>query len=492
MRSAVLVLAAGLALALAAGAQSAPPDLAKPPVIGPVQPYVPPAVHRDQLPNGLRIVIVEDHRFPLVTVEVALRAGITRLTPATAGLAQAEADLLTAGTPTRTSLQIAQDADALGGSIGASVDSDFLTLSASSLSARVQPLLALVADVVLHPTFPDSEVALEKNNLLQTLRANRADPNYLASVQFAKLLFGANPYAITAPTASSIAAISRQALLTFHQQYFLPNNQAEVVVVGDVAAARAHNLVQQYFGDWRIGSPVPPPMPPMAPPATRRIFLVDRPGSAQSVILLGDIGLTRTAPDYFPFLVANEVLGGSFNSRLMADIREQKGYTYGIYSTNQPYRDFGAWTVQTQVRTSVTAPALAETFAQLDRMRAAPPSSQELLQAKNYLAGNFVLGLQTQDAVADEVLTTGLYGLPSDRLATWVSDVQSVDGDAAFQAAQSVIHPERSIVVVVGDVKQIEAPLARLVPGTVLPVFDDAGHPIGAYPAPPAPPHPPR
>ncbi|MGH9480240.1 MAG: M16 family metallopeptidase [Terriglobales bacterium] len=485
---AVCSLVAALALTLAAAAQKLPPppDLSHPPAIGPVQPYVPPVVHRDQLPNGLRIVVVEDHRFPLVTIELALRAGATRLTPASAGLAQAEADLLTAGTPTRTSLQIAQDADALGGSISASVDSDFLTLAASALSTRLQPLVALVADVALHPAFPESEVALEKNNLLQTLRADRADPNYLASVQFAKLLFGDNPYAITAPTENSIAAISRQALATFHQQYFLPNNQAEIVVVGDVAAARAHNLVQQYFGDWRIGSPVPPPMPPVTPPNARRIYLVDRPGSAQSVILLGSLGLTRTAPGYFPFLVANEVLGGSFNSRLMADIRERKGYTYGIYSGNQPYRDLGAWSVQTQVRTAVTAPALAETFKQLERMRAAPASEQELLQAKNYLAGNFVLGLQSQDALASEVITTGLYGLPPDRLATWVSDVQAVDADTAFQAAQAIIHPQHSIVVVVGDVQQIEAPLAQLVPGTVLPIFNAEGRQIGTFPSTPA------
>ncbi|MGH9483373.1 MAG: M16 family metallopeptidase, partial [Terriglobales bacterium] len=340
----------------------------------------------------------------------------------------------------------------------------------------------LLADVVLHPSFPENEVALEKANMLQGLVANRADAGYLASVLFNQLLYGPNPYAITAPTEASIAGLSRAALQQFHDQYFLPNNQAEIVVVGDLGAARAHNLVQQYFGDWKFGRPMPPPSPPPPTPATRRIYLVERPGSAQSTLLLGNLGLTRSAPDYFSFLVANEVLGGSFNSRLMSDLREQRGYTYGVSSANQPNRDLGAWVVSTQVRTAVTADALKEIYAQLDRMLAAPVTAQELLQAKNYLSGNFVLGLQTQGAVANEILTTGIYGLPPDRLATWVSDVQAVTADEAQAAAQDVIQPPRQIVVVVGDVKQIEAGLANLAPGTTLAIYDAKGERVGSYP----------
>lgn len=478
-----LTLAFGICVVLAGAQQvQSPAYMDKPPAIGPVKSYTPPTSHVDQLPNGLKIVVVEDHRFPLVTAVLALRAGNSRLTPAQAGLADAEADLLTEGTPTRTSLQIAQAADALGGSIDASAGPDFLTISANALSSRAQPLFELLADVVLHPSFPDNEVALEKTNMLQNLIASRADSGFLASVQFNQLLYGPNPYGITAPTEASIAAITRAGLQQFHDQYFLPNNQAEMVVVGDVGAARAHNLVQQYFGDWKFGRPMPPPSPPPPTPAARRIFLVERPGSAQSTILMGNLGLTRSAPDYFPFLVANEVLGGSFNSRLMADLREQRGYTYGISSENQPNRELGAWVVSTQVRTAVTADALKEIFAQVDRMRSTPITEQELVQAKNYLGGNFVLGLQTQGAVAGQFLTTGIYGLPPDRLATWVGDVQAVTADEAASAAQDVIQPERQIVVVVGDVKQIEAGLANLAPGTTLPIYNDKGDLVGSYP----------
>jgi zinc protease len=460
----------------------APAFMQHPPAVGPFRPYRRPVSQTDQLPNGLKIVVAVDRRFPLVSVRMALRAGDSRLTPAQAGLADAEADLLTEGTPTRTALEIAQAQDAMGGGIAASVDPDFLTISASALSDRVYALFQLLSDVVLHADFPEREVALEKANMLQALRANRASAGYLASVQFNRLLFGQHPYAITAPTAASIAAITRAKLVQFHRDYFLPNNQAEIVITGDISAARAHNLAQQFFGDWKLGSPTPPPSPAVAPPKTRRIYLIARPGSAQSTILLGNLGLTRTAEDYFPFRVANEVLGGSFNSRLTDIVRERLGYAYDIDSQNVPYRDLGAWVVSTQVRTAVTAPALAAILHQLDAIRAARVTPQELLQAKNYLTGNYVLSLETQADVADWFLTTGLYGLPPSWMNDYVASIQGVTAGQALDAAREVIHPRHLVVVVVGDVKRIEAGLAKLAPGTTLTIYNDRGEVIGSYP----------
>lgn len=480
--TAAIVSTLGLAAQTHAKTPAPAIDMTKPPTIGPVKPYTPPASHADQLPNGMKIVVIEDHRFPLISVRMALRAGSSRLKPDQAGLASAEADLLTEGTPTRTALQIAQTTDALGGDIGASVGPDFLTVSADALSSHARELFELMADVVLHPSFPENEVQLRKANMLQELTASRANAGFLASVEFNKLLYGQHPYAITAPTEASIAKIDRAALQQFHDTYFLPNNQTEVVVAGDISSARAHNLVQQYFSDWKLGQPTPPPSPAVAPPAGRRIYLIERPGSAQSTILLGNLGLTRTAPDYFPFLVVNEVLGGSFNSRLIADVRERLGYTYGISSGNVPNRDLGSWIVSTEVRTAVTADALKEIFVQLDKIRSAPVTEQELLQAKNFLTGNFVLGLQTQGEVANQFLTTGIYGLPNDRLATWVDNVEAVTADQAQSAAEQYIHPDRDIVVVVGDVKQIEASLANLVPGTMMTIFNEKGEVVGTYP----------
>lgn len=482
---AILLLSA--ALSSVAAAQQAPaapaqPDMSKRPAIGPVKPYTPPASFTDQLPNGLRIIVVEDHRFPLVSVRLGLRGGSSLLPADQAGLADAEAELLTAGTPSMNARQIAEESDRFGGAIDASSGEDFLTVSASALSSRTRRMFRLLADVILHPTFPDDEVTLRKQNMLQELALQRSEPSFLSSVQFNRVLFGRHPYSITAPTEASIQKISRSALEQFHQRVFLPNNSAVLVVVGDIRASMADNLAQQFFGDWHFGNPAPPSFP--APPehATRRIYVVDRPGSAQSTVMLGNFGITRDAPDYFPFLVANEVLGGSFNSRLVADVREQKGYAYGIGSVNLPKLLLGSWLVSTEVRTPVTADAVAEILRQLDRIRSAPPSNTELEEAKNYLAGSFTEGLQTQDEVADQFLRVALYRLPKDYLKNWVQRVQSVTADQALNAARAHIRPGQEVIVIVGDAKQIEPKLAPLASGPIT-VYNDRGEAVGSYPS---------
>lgn len=457
------------------------PDMTHPPQIGPIPSYRPPASVKDQLPNGLRIVVVEDHRLPLVTLRLAVHAGASQLKAEDAGLADAEADLLTAGTPRLNARQIAEAAAGYGGQINADAGSDFLIAGTSGLSNRVDAMFSLFSDVILHPTFPEDEVTLRKANMLQELQLNRSDPDYLAQVQYSQLLWGNHPYSIVAPTEASIARIDRQALLDFHRRLFLPNNDTVLVIVGDIHAGMARSLAQQYFGQWQFGNPPVPPNP--APPtrASRRIFIVDRPGSAQSTIMLGNLGLTRLAPDYFPFLVANEVLGGSFNSRLVADIREEKGFAYGIRSYDQPMLQHGAWTVVTQVRTAVTAEALQAILAELEKIRTGSISPTELQQAKQYLAGSFIRQLQTQAGLADQFLNVQLYHLPQDYLATWVQRVDAVDAKESQSSARKTIHPATELIVVVGDAKAIETGLANLAPGMIT-IYDERSEVIGSYP----------
>lgn len=458
------------------------PDMAHPPQVGPIPNYRPPASVQDQLPNGLHIIVVEDHRLPLVTLRLALHAGSSQVQLQDAGLADAEADLLTAGSPGRNARQIAEAAAGYGGQIDAEAGSDFLIAGTSGLSNRADAMFALFSAVVLHPTFPENEVTLRKANMLQELQLSRSDPNYLAHVRFSQLLWGRHPYSIVTPTEASIARIDRPQLLAFHQRLFLPNNDAVLVVVGDIRSGMARSLAQQYFGQWQFGTPPAPPNP--APPVrtSRRIFIVDRPGSAQSTIMLGNLGLTRLAPDYFPFLVANEVLGGSFNSRLVADIREQKGFAYGIGSRDVPKLQHGAWTVVTQVRTPVTMEALQAILAQLEKIRTGPVSPTELQQAKQYLAGSFIRQLQTQAGVADQFLNVQLYHLPQDYLATWVERVDAVDAAEAEKSARTTVHPDTELIVVVGDAKAIETKLANLAPGGMITIYNARGEVIGTYP----------
>jgi len=461
----------------------APADLSAQPAVGQVSPYHPPASVQDQLPNGLRLLVVADHRFPLVSIRLAVHAGNALVPPADAGLAGAVAALLTAGTATRSSLQIAQEADRYGGAIAATAAPDYLTVSTSGLANHVTPMFQLLSQVVLHPTFPEEEVALYKQNALQELMAERAQPGFLAGVQFNKLLYGDNPYAVTAPTEESIGSISRTTLHRFHDRTFLPNNDAVLVVVGDVRVSVIRDLAQRYFGDtWKFGQL--PQAPFLAPPvpAARHIFIVDRPGSAQSTILLGNLGITRDAPDYFPLLVANEVLGGSFNSRLVADIREQRGYAYGIGSANRPQLKLGSWFVSTEVRTAVTSEALKEILRQLDALREGAITATELDQAKNYLAGSFIRNLETQAQVADQFLMTALYHLPPNYLETYVSRVLAVTAAEAQEAARRHVRPSTATIVIVGDARQIELGLVNLQPGSMLTIFNDKGEQVGMFP----------
>lgn len=460
---------------------AAAPDMTRPPQVGPIPNYRPPASVADQLPNGLHIILVEDHRLPLVTLRLAVHAGSSQGKPEDAGLADAEADLLTAGTPRLNARQIAEAAADYGGQINAAADSDFLTAGTSGLSNRVDAMFSLFSEVILHPTFPEPEVALRKANMLQELQLDRSDPDYLAQVRFAQLLWGHHPYSIVTPTEASIARIDRQKLLDFHQRLFLPNNDAVLVIVGDIESGMARSLAQQYFGQWQFGNPPAPPNP--APPVrtSRRIFIVDRPGSAQSTIMLGNLGLTRLAPDYFPFLVANEVLGGSFSSRLVADIREEKGFAYFIGSRDVPKLQHGAWRVVTQVRTPVTAEALKAILTDLDKIRTGSIRPTELQQAKQYLAGNFIRSLETQAGVADQFLNVQLYRLPSDYLSTWVERIKSIDAAEAEKAAQKTIHPDTDLIVVVGDARAIETKLANLAPGMIT-IYSEKGEVIGTYP----------
>jgi zinc protease len=451
------------------------------PEVGPVKPYTPPASFRDQIPNGLRIVVIEDHRFPLVSVRLAVRGGSTLVPREDAGLAQAEAELLTSGTPTMNARQIAEEADRFGGTIEARAGKDFLVVSSSCLSTHVRRMFRLLSDVVLRPTFPEDEVSLRKQNMLQELALDRSEPGFLASVQFNDLLYGRNPYSITAPTEQSIGRISRSALQQFHDRVFLPNNSAVVVIAGDIRSSEADNLVQQFFREWRFGTPPQTQYPPPPARTARRIYLVDRPGSAQSMIMLGNFGITRTAPDYFDFLVANEVLGGSFNSRLIHDVREEKGYAYSIYSTDIPELKAATWIVQTEVRTDVTSEALSTTLSDLERLRDAPISESEMNEARNYLAGRFTRNLETEEQVANQFLTVALYGLPEDFLRTYVQRVQSVTPQAAQTAARAHISPDRELVVVVGDAQKVEQKLANLSAGMIT-IFNDKGDMIGMFP----------
>lgn len=420
------------------------------PSVGPMKPFKAPPRQEWKLPNGLKVVLVTDRRFPMVTAKLAIRSGAASLPAEDAGLADALAELLTDGTARRSSKAVADAADEYGGGIAAQAGPDDIVLGSYCLSERAEQMFGLMAEVALSPSFPEGEVALRRKNMQEELNVDRSEPDFLAGVAFHKKLFGAHPYAITAPTDVSIKRVTRARVVKAHRRLFTPRN-ALLVVVGDLGPAPAKALVRRSFGAWQ-GPPAPAGAPAVTSrPRTRRVYVVDRPGSTQASLFVGNLAIREDHPSYFDFLLANQILGGSFSSRLVSDIRESKGYTYRIGSRIDTFLTAGVFRVRTPVRNEVVKPALEAVLSHLDRIRRKQVAPEELAQAKNYLAGSFARGLETQEGLASALLHVKLRRLPDDYLDTFVPKVQAVDAVGVLRAAETFIRPEEMVIVAVGD-----------------------------------------
>jgi predicted Zn-dependent peptidase len=311
-----------------------------------------------------------------------------------------------------------------------------------------------MADVVLNPSFPEKELALAKQNTLQNLQYQRSQPDFLLNEKVAEVIFGQHPYSRVAPTAESIDSMTRDMLAEFHRQTFVPNN-AVLIIVGDVDETALIPEIETLFGDWRQGETTIPNYPALPVRETRSIYVVDRPGSAQSNIALANTGLPRTSPDYFPVALMNQILGGSASSRLFMNLREEKGYTYGAYSSFDMRRTAGAFEATAEVRAEVTGASLTEFLRELERIRTEEVPAQELQDAKNYLTGVFPIRIETQEGLTGQILATRLYELPADYLATYRDKINAVTAADIRRVAQQYISPDKLAIVIVGDAAAI-------------------------------------
>lgn len=436
----------------------------KPPTLPAPRPFVLPKVKTIKLDNGLEVKLLEDHRFPVVTVAMGIRAGKSMDEQDRQGIAKLTATMLTEGTEKRTSKEIASEADYIGGSLGATCDYDFTLISGSCLSNYTPRLMSLFQDVILHPSFPDEEMKLKKTNWLQELVLQRAEPSFLLEERFRHVVFGKNPYAWVSPQPNMIEKISKEDLKKFHSQNYIPNNSL-LLVVGDFDPVAIESTIKSSFGKvWEKGVIKTPTMAEVSDIRDQKIYLVNRPGSVQSSIKLGNLGIKKVDPDYFRILVMNDVLGGSAHSRLFENIRESKGYTYGAYSSaaSRVYPD--AFSAHADVRTDVTAPSLQEFLYELDRIRNVKASQEELDAAKNYLAGLFQLKLETQSGLAQALLEAGLYKMPDDYLETYTKNIMAVTVDDVRKVARRIISSGKFVITVVGDAKKIQSDLEMFAP----------------------------
>jgi predicted Zn-dependent peptidase len=429
---------------------TAPPTLGPPPAV-----TLPPTTERT-LPNGLRLLVVEQHELPLADVVLVVGTGGEADPPNRSGVATLTADLLTEGTATRSSLQIADQTSFLGVQLDASAAWDLSTVTLHAPTAQLDSALALFADVVTRPSFPQREFDRVKRERLTDLLQLRDEPTAIADRAFGQTLFGA-AHAYGRPLGGSEAttrATTRADVERFWRAYYRPNN-ATLIVVGDVTPDDAARRVERALGAWPRAD-VPGPIAPTPPPArATSVVLVDKPGAPQTSVRIGLVGVPRTTADYFPLLVMNTVLGGSFTSRLNQNLRETHGYTYGASSGFGMRRGAGPFQARAEVTGAKTDSALAEFMKELRAIADTVPNA-ELAKAKRYLQLQLPGEFETTGDIAARLVPLVVYGLPLDYYGSYVQRVEAVSQGDVQRVARRYLDASHLLVIVVGDRKSIE------------------------------------
>ena len=441
----------------------------RPPAPARLRPVQFPPFHDIALPNGMTLLLVENHEQPSLTVSLSFRAGTAYDPAGKEGLSDIVAELLTKGTPTRDAEQIAAAIEGVGGSLSASSGADFLTISTDVLSDHADLAFALLGDAARRATFPDKELELARTRALSSLEVELSQPEAVVSRAFQKELYGRHPYG-RATSATSFKAITRDDVVKFAGQRLRPAG-ALLVVAGDITLPRARELADSAFGTWRGTPPATPAQPRVPTKKGTDILLVDRPGSAQSNIVMGNTTFPPTDTGYYAARIASHVLGGGTDSRLFLILREQKSWTYGAYAALRRNRGIGNWEATFQGRTEVTDSALAEMLHQIDRIRTQIIPDSELNAAKGFLVGSFPLTIETPRQIAAVVTTARLLGLPPDYLQRYRQRLAAVRGTRARAAAQRAFHRDALTVVVVGDAKSLYDKLKAIAPVRLVDVF---------------------
>ena len=432
------------------------------------------------LPNGMTLLLVENHEQPTLSVSLSFRAGSAYDPAGKEGVAAIVAELLTKGTPTQNAEQIAEAIEGVGGSIGASAGDDFLAVSADVLSDHAELAFSLLGDVTRRATFPDQELELARTRFLSALEVELSQAQNVAGRAFQQEIYGRNPYGRNT-SAAAYKAITRDDVVGFAGRRLRPTGSL-LVVAGDITLPRARELATQAFGSWHGAAPPAPAFP--APPAKRGtdILLVNRPGSVQSNIVIGNTTFLPTDTTYYAARIATHVLGGGSDSRLFIILREQKSWTYGSYAALRRNRGVGFWQATFEGRTEVTDSALTELLHQIDRIRTEAIPDSELVAAKGFLVGSFPLTIETPRQIAQVVSTSRLLGLGSDYVQHYRERLARVSAARARAAAQRAIHRDAFTIVVVGDAKALYDRLKAIDPVRLVDIAGKATDPAELNP----------
>ena len=452
---AFVFLAAFATLAVAKEDKPLPKDL---PPYGEDKPLPVPEIGQKTLSNGLTVWVVPRDGLPMVDVVMAVRGGLAADAPEHQGTASLVAGLLNEGTKTRTAQQIAEELQAIGGSIGAGSGNDGITVYGDAFGSQADALMAVFADVVRNATYPDNEVVLGRTNALQALEASESQPGFLAERAFAKTVYGDHPYGRVTQTKAALEGVTAEYLRATHAQRFRPD-RALLVIAGRITPREGHALAEKHFGSWRAsGTPVADTPAFEAKPAPKFV-LVERAGSVQSSLRIGRPGVAATSEDAIPLAVTNTILGGGFTSRITQNIREDKGYTYSPGAAVRRSRAGGAMLASAEVRNEVTAATINEVLYEFNRIGTTLVEEDELARAKRYFAGLYLYSNQQQGAVAATLANNWLVGLPPEYLGTYVGKAQAVTAEQVREMGRKYYPARHQSLVIVGERKAIQGDL---------------------------------
>jgi zinc protease len=430
--------------------------------------------------NGLHIMVLEDHKLPRVSFQMVIPgAGGYYDPPNMTGLSTYTAQMMREGTKTRSSQQISQALETMAANVSVfgSIAGPSASMSGGALTEHFTSVFDLAADILLNPSFPAEEWDRLKTRAKASLIQQRTQPGFLASEMFSKVVYGDHPAARNSATPASLDAITRDAMIETHRTRFIPDH-AVIAFAGDITFADARKLVETKLGAWKkAGTPKPGVAnPPALKPA--KVYLVARPASVQTNLIVGTQSIARADPDYVTLTVANRVLGGTMG-RLFRHLREEKGYTYGVGSGFSATRHTGSWQASTAVRTDVTDAALTDLLKDIASMRDAVVPADELMDAKRAIVAGFALSLQTPEQVLNYYMDSWTYNLPKDYWDVYPAQIMAVTAEQAQAAAKKYWDASRLSIVAVGDATKIKD---GLVTKGELEMFDTEGKPIASPP----------
>lgn len=464
---AVLLAVAVLGLSAAAFAKETPPPPDK------IKKLTFPGYKEFVLKNGMEVLVVEHHEQPMVSLYFVFKTGSALDPKGKESLSSFTIDQINKGTKTKTALQLAEWIESVGGSVGAFSQAEFSAITVSILSEYIDVAYEYLQDVVMNPTFPEEELEIIRERTKTGLELELSQPSAMAQRHFDEVVYGAHPYGKKA-TVESVTSITRDEMVAFYQKNCVANNVL-VGVVGDVKTGDVKKAIEKYFGGMQPGTldQVVYPEPPKLDKT--KILLYHRPGAVQTEVYIGHLGMKANNPDWPAVRVGNRILGGGSDARLFMNIREDKGWTYGAYSSFSRERDYGYFQAHAAVRTEVTDSAVTEFMKEIKRIKTEPVSEADLTNAKNYLVGNFPIQIETPDQIASQIVEYKMLGLGKKDLETYRDKTAAVTVADVTAAMDKYLQPENTYIVLVGDAMAVKDKVSAIAD---VELYDIAGAPL--------------